>query len=666
MAIDNSAFLEGNGVFWSQLKAMRMPLRWTHALGMALSFGGLYGHASVPARDLASLSFEELANIRITSVSKKDERLGDAAASVFVITQDDIRRSGVSSLPDALRLAPNLHVAQVSANGYAISARGFNSSSANKLLVLIDGRSVYSPLFSGVFWDVQNVMLEDVDRIEVISGPGGTVWGTNAVNGVINVITRSARNTQGGLASVSAGNRGADGALRYGGPLGEDGSYRVYGKLANRTHTTTARGTDVNDASHMAQTGFRIDWARSGDQLMVQGNAYDGIEGQPAPGAIVTGARFALGDMPLSGVNLLTRWERALDQGASMSVQVYYDGTKRDVVPTFSETLDIVDVQLQHVLAPIGMHAPVWGAEYRYGRDRVVNSNYISFLPAHVNQKWASLFAQDEMTLRDDLRLTIGARIERNDYTGTEFLPSARLAWKVAPDHLLWGAASRTVRAPSRLDRDVFVPITPGSTRFLLTGGPDVRSEIANVYELGYRGQPTTRLSYSATVFHADYDHLRTQEVIPSPLSVYFANGMEGSTDGLEMWGTFQATPSWRLSGGWTVQREGLTLKPGSNDQAARLSDGKDPAHKWLLRSSLDLPGQSELDVTVRHVAGLSNPAVPAYTALDIRYGWRPRPDLELSVTAQNLGSKGHGEFTSVLTRSELEPSVLFKVLTRF
>ncbi|OGB28576.1 MAG: hypothetical protein A3F78_15725 [Burkholderiales bacterium RIFCSPLOWO2_12_FULL_61_40] len=633
------------------------------AVGVVLGLGALDGHAAVSTRELANLSFDELANIRITSVSKKDERLGDAAASVFVITQDDIRRSGAISLPEALRLAPNLHVAQASANGYAISARGFNNSAANKLLVLIDGRSVYTPLFSGVFWDVQNVVLEDVERIEVISGPGGTLWGTNAVNGVINVITRSAKDTQGTLAAVGAGGRGADAVLRYGGSWREGGSYRVYGKYADRRPTETAAGTAVDDASHMAQTGFRMDWGRADDQWTVQGNAYDGGEGQPAPGSIVTGARFTLGPIALSGANLLTRWERTLDQGGRVSVQAYYDGTRRTVPPTFSESLDIVDVQLQHALSPMGMHAPVWGLGYRYGMDRVDNSPFIAFLPAQLDQKWANVFAQDEMALRDDLRLTLGARIERNDYTGNEFLPNARLAWKVAPDHLLWGAASRTVRAPSRLDRDVFVP---GVAPFLLVGGPDVRSEIAHVFEIGYRGQPSERLSYSAALYHADYDHLRTQEVIRSPLSVFFSNRMEGSTNGLEMWGTYQATPAWRLRGGWATHRASLTLKPDSNNLAAPLNVGKDPAHMWQLRSSLDLSGQSELDVGIRHVAALSNPEVPAYTALDIRYGWRPRPGLAVAVGVQNLGGTGHGEFTDVRTRSELMPSLFFKLLARF
>lgn len=630
---------------------------------IALALAILPGQQAWAAADLANLSFEELANIRITSVSKRDENLADAAASVFVITHDDIRRSGATSLPDALRLAPNLHVAQVSANAYAISARGFNGSSANKLLVLIDGRSVYTPLFAGVFWDVQNVLLEDVDRIEVISGPGGTLWGTNAVNGVVNVITRSAANTQGGLATVGGGNRESSSALRYGGALGEDGSYRVYGKYGERRPTETARGSPVDDASRMAQGGFRIDWARADDQLMLQGNVYDGAEGQPEPGSIVTGPKFPLGGIQLSGVNLLSRWERTLDRDGRLSLQFYYDGTQRDVPPFFSEKLDIVDLQFQHALPRQGMHAPVWGAEYRYGMDRVSNSAIIAFLPAQLDQRWVSLFGQDEMSLRDDLRLTLGARFERNDYTGLEFLPNARLAWKLAPGHLLWGAASRTVRAPSRLDRDVVVP---GKPPYLLIGGPEVRSEVAKVYELGYRGQPNPRLSFAATLFHSDYDRLRTQEINREPLYVVYANNMEGRSTGIEMWSTYQVTADWRLSAGYTAQKERLELKPGSNDQAALLNLDRDPSHKWILRSSLNLTKESEADLTVRRVAALSNPQVPAYTAVDLRYGWNPRPDLEFSVTAQNLGSKGHGEFTNILTRSQLQPSAFFKALVRF
>jgi iron complex outermembrane receptor protein len=620
--------------------------------------------AETTENDLASLSLDELANIQITSVSKRAESLSDAAASVYVITNEDIHRAGAASLPEALRLAPNLEVAQTSAGDYSISARGFNSSSANKLLVLIDGRSVYTPLFSGVFWDVQNVMLEDIDRIEVISGPGGTLWGTNAVNGVINIITRSAKETQDTLVSLGAGNRENDAAMRYGGTLGDDATYRVYGKYFDVKSTQTANGTPKDDAWHMRQGGFRSDWNRRGDQVSVLGNAYSGSEGQPLPGTIVlSGQNFPLGITPVSGMNLTTRWTHLLNDDSSLSVQAYYDHTDRTVPPTFAEKLDIYDLEMQHTLRPIGAHALIWGASYRYAVDNVRNSQYVAFLPAHLDQKWASLFAQDEIALRNDLKLTIGTRFERNDYTGNEFLPNIRLAWKLAPQHLLWTAASRAVRAPSRLDHDTFVP---GAPPFLLNGGSTVRSEVAKVFEAGYRGQPAARLSYSLTVYHTIYDHLRTQQIDPSQTFLFFSNDMEGKSDGIETWGTYQATSTWRLSAGFSALRERLRLKPGSNDVNAPLQSGLDPAHSLILRSSLDITPRSNVDAIVRHVSALSNPSVPQYTALDLHYGWRPRRNLELNITGRNLLDSGHGEFTDETTRTEIGRSIFFNVVTRF
>ncbi len=606
--------------------------------------------ADLPStRELVDLSLEQLANLEITSVSKKAERLADAPASVFVITADDIRRAGVTSLPEALRLAPNLQVAQTSSSGYNIRARGINNIAANKLLVLIDGRSVYTPLYSGVFWDVQDVMLEDVERIEVISGPGGTLWGVNAVNGVVNVITRSAAKTQGGLLTAGGGNRSEEGALRYGATLGADGHYRVYAKYFDRDQGRTASGLAMDDRWHKWQAGFRADWDRAGGELMVEGNTYRGTEGQARPGLA------SLPAIPVEGVNLTTRWARRLEGGSEAVLQAYYDRTERTVVPTFAEKLDIFDVQLQHSLHWAAAHSLVWGAQYRYSIDRVTNGDAIAFLPAHVNQKWGSLFAQGETNPREDLRLTVGARLERNDYTGNEFLPSARLAWKAAPDHLLWSAASRTVRAPSRLDRDAFIP---GKPPFALAGGPDVRSEIANVYEVGYRGQAAGVLSYSVTVFHADYDRLLSLETVPSRAFIVFSNQLEAKTTGVEMWGAWQATSIWRLSAGYTGQRERLRLKPGSNDANAVATAGRDPANTWLLRSSLNPSARTELDVTVRGVATLANPAVPRYSAVDLRVGWRPLPDVELSLAGRNLGDRGHGEFNAAATRIEIGRSV--------
>jgi iron complex outermembrane receptor protein len=463
------------------------------------------------------------------------------------------------------------------------------------------------------------------------------------------------------MATAGTGNGDSEAALRYGGKLGADGHYRVYGKAFERYATVQENGSTKNDAWHNGQAGFRADWSRSGNRLSVNGNVYQGEEGQPLPGSIsVTGVAVPLGNTSISGANLTARWDRALEGGSSLTVQGYFDRTERIVRPQFAETLDIVDLQLQHSLRPIGSHSLVWGAGYRHSQDQVTNSTFlaftpprplIGFLPERVNQDWPSLFAQDEVTLRDDLRLTIGARLERNDYTGNEFLPSARLAWKVRPEHLLWTAASRAVRAPSRLDRDTFVPAAPP---FLLAGGPDVRSEVAKVYEVGYRGQPARPLSISITAFRTDYEDLRSQEIAPSGTFLLFANGMEGKSTGIEAWGTLRASATWRLSAGATFLDQDLHPKPGSNDtNVAAL--GNDPNHQFRLRSVHDLPHRQELDIIARYVGALPNPSVPHYTAVDVRYAWRFHPELELSLTVQNLLDDRHAEFSPAATRTDLE-----------
>jgi iron complex outermembrane recepter protein len=615
--------------------------------------------AAAYTNKFADMSLEELANVEITSVSKKSERLADAPASVYVITSEDIRRSGATSLPEALRLAPNLEVSQASASGYAISARGQNggSTSPNKLLVMIDGRSVYTPLFSGVFWDAQDVMLEDVERIEVISGPGGTLWGSNAVNGVINVITRSSRDTQGSLATASIGNRGNQAAFRHGGELGNGGTFRVYGKYSDHDHTETESGNTVTDAWNKTQVGFRADWDGVQDQVAVIANAYQGHIGQPEPGSLhINGVNPVLGDISISGINLTTNWTHQLQNGSSVNLQAYYDRTTRDVPPIFDQNLDIFDVQVQHTLGQLGSHRLVWGGGYRYGRDNIDNGAIVSFLPAKVNQEWINIFAQDEISLHKDLRLILGARVERNPYTGNEFLPNARLAWTPAEGHLLWTAASRTVRAPSRIDVDLFFP--SAGPPYLLRGGPQVVSEVAKVYELGYRGNLSSRLSWSVTAFHNVYDHLRTQETNLSIPAVTFDSLMEGKSTGIETWGTYQVTRDWRLSAGMTMVDEDLHLKPGSNDQVSTAASGTSPKHTWNLRSAWNLTPTCQLDVAVRRVAALPAFDVPAYTAVDARLGWKLRRDLELAIVGQNLFGTQHSEYGPAATRSELPSSI--------
>ncbi len=621
------------------------------------------GAETAPPLDMADMSIEDLANIQITSVSKKPERLATAAASVFVITADDIRRAGAVNIPEALRLAPALQVALSNGSAYAVSARGMNgsnNSTPNKLLVMIDGRSVYAPLFSGVFWEVQEVMLEDIERIEVISGPGGTLWGVNAVNGVINIITRSAADTHGSLLSLRAGTRGTDSAFRQGGS-GGGWDWRVYGKYQDVRNTELASGADVDDARHLAQTGFRADSVRGDDHFTVHGDVYKGRSEQAQPGSIsVEGTTLVLGPITSTGANLTAGWRHALAGGGELALQGYVDYTKRVVVPTYAESLYIADLQFQHALGAFGAHSLVWGANYRHSWDDVSNGPIAAFLPPKTGQTWSSLFAQDEVALAERWRLTLGARVERNPYTGAEVLPTARLAWTPSAAHTLWTGLSRTVRAPSRLDADTFIP---GQPPYILIGGPGIRAEVARVFELGYRGQPSENLSFSATVFHNDYDHLRTQEVTSfSPLLVTFSNLMEGKASGIEMWGSYQVAPWWRLNAGFMALHERFTLKAGSNDDAGPGSARKDPSHTAQLRSSFALAPDKDLDLMVRRVGALDNPAVPSYTAIDARLAWRPRRDIELSLVGHNLNGS-HGEYGALGTRTEAARSVGVKLV---
>lgn len=637
----------------------RFPLANVAALALASSVAAAAGPgAQVPA-DLADLSIEELANIQVTSVSRRPERLQDAPAAVYVITAEDIRRSGAETLPEALRLAPNLHVARVNGYAYSISARGLNSANpvlSNKLLVLVDGRSVYTPLFSGVFWDVQDVLLEDVERIEVISGPGGVQWGLNAVNGVINVTTRQAGATRGTMLSAyGATDGGLGAAFRQGGASAGGIAWRAFGKFTRRGGSEQAAGPRLDDRLRRAMAGVRADWERGADRYTVIGNVVQGRLDQPAPGEIATPEgpdRF--GRVRSDAANLSARWQRQLGDGASVVVQAYVDHTVRDTPPLLTLRLSTADVQFQHTLATRGRHDLVWGAHYRHSRDRVGNSPYVAFLPARTTQRWGSLFLQDEITLRDAWRLTLGGRAEYNHYSGTEFLPSARLSWRLSPRHALWASAARTVRAPSRLDVDAWVP---GRPPYILRGGPQVRSEVARVLELGYRGQPAPAVSYSATLFHHDYDHLRTQESDPTGSHLVFASLMEGAGSGVEAWGNWQAMPRWRLSAGWTALHQRLRLKPGSNDLAGLAAARRDPAHTLQLRSSYNIDDAREVDVTLRRAGASAAPAVPSYTALDARLGWRLRPGLALSLYGENLNG-GHTEFGQSGYRVEFERRV--------
>jgi len=614
-----------------------------------------------PASDLKRLSLEQLMDIDVTSVSKRSEPVSGAAAAITVITGDDLRRSGANSLPEALRLSVSLEVAQSNGNTWAISSRGFNLTTSDKLLVLIDGRTVYTPLFSGVFWDVQDVMLEDVDRIEIIRGPGATLWGANAVNGVINILTRSSRDTQGTLVTLGGGQEEeAFGSFRQGGRIGDGTTYRAYGKYSYRDALAYANGDSARDPLRRGQAGFRLDRAGadagSGD-FTLHGDAYRGLAGQ----AVVVRA-----DTDLDGANLLGRWTHNYSAGSGSALQVYYDYTHRRIPQWFEEHRHTLDVDYQHRIQVGPRQQVVLGSGYRITHDQVGNSPGVAFLPDHVTENLFSAFAQDEIALRSHVRLTLGTKLEHNRWTGFEVQPSVRLAWIPNDRHTLWGAVSRAVRTPTRYDEDIVfytaagTPLLEGSNRFV--------SEEMLAYEVGYRAQVRTGLLLDVATYYNTYDHLRSYEPAPTTVFPYsFGNQLDADTWGFELRMSAQATSWWRLYMGYAYFNKHLRLDPASQDPTGGKAEGDDPRSRFILRSQMDLPRGLELDGALRCVARLPSPVVPAYTELDLRLGWHATNALELSLVGQNLLHARHPEFGAPSpVRQEVQRNVYGKVTWRF
>jgi iron complex outermembrane receptor protein len=633
------------------------------ALGAAES-----GSLSIGA--LKQLSIDELMNLEVTSVSKLPEPFGRAPAAIQVITQDQIRRSGASSIPEALRLADNLDVAQQNSHDWAISARGFNTALANKLLVLVDGRTVYTPLFSGVFWNVQDYLLKDIDRIEVISGPGGTLWGANAVNGVINISSKSAKDTQG--LYLEAGGGGPElkdfTGVRYGGTLAPDIYFRAYGKYFDRGNEVYANGNNAADSWNMRQGGFRIDsYGSPGNVLTVQGDLY-GSDLNVAAG----------GKGNTAGGNLLGRWSHVISADSNTSLQVYYDRThlvdpitNPYAVSTeiLTDDLETYDLDFQHHIRVGERNRIAWGFGYRFTHDVVEEAQNLAFLPPTLDHNLYSGFVQDEVILVKDLFFTLGTKLEHNDYTGYEWEPSGRLQWNVAADQMLWTAVSRAVRTPSRVDRDIR---QPNSSTPILVGNSDFRSEILTAYELGYRARLGSEASASLSTFYNDYTKVRSLNPTPDTIvPLHFANDLIGDTYGAELSADYQVLEHWLLHGGYDLLKENIHVKSGGFDYDHALYETEDPQQQIFLRSSSDLPRNLELDGALRWVDKLiannnGLPAtVPSYFELDIHLGWHPIPKLELALVGQNLLHSHHPEYgapTGIPNREEIQRSVYGKI----
>lgn len=587
--------------------------------------------------ELAGLSLEQLANVEVTSVSKTAERLSRAPAAIYVITHDQIIRSGATNIAEALRLAPNLEVRRLTASSYAVSARGFGGNQgdqnfANKLLVLIDGRSVYSPLFSGVYLDAQDVLLEDVDRIEVISGPGATLWGANAMNGVVNIITRPAYLTTGTAVTAGAGNQEQSLGARYGEKLDEQTAFRVYGLGYRQNALELADRAGAGDGWWKAQSGFRMDWSRAADTFTVQGDAYQALEDQPGAA-----------NLHLTGANLLARWQHHTET-SDTQLQAYFDDTQRGAPNGGTAfVLHTYDIEFQQSLLLGSANRVVWGGGERLNTYGITNSTSLMFLPASRSLTLGNLFAQDTLTW-GNVALTAGVKLEDDPYSGWAFQPDARLSWTPSDSEQLWAAVSRAIRAPTPFDQDVVENV--GGVTFL-EGNPAFRPERVTAYELGYRALPSSRISVSASLFYNYYDDLRSIDFAPPPatLPLRWGNAMEGHTYGAEVWADLQLLAWWRLSPALTTLHKDLRFKPGAAEILGVAQAGDDPSAQASLTSSMDLPRNLSWDLALRYVNALPDPTAPGYYELDTRLAWRLSPQLELAVVGKDLLHARHIEY---------------------
>ena len=626
--------------------------------------------------DFSQLSLEELMNVEITSVSKKKEKLSGAAAAVFVITQDDIRRSGATNIPETLRMVPGLHVAHLDDNKWAVSARGFNGRFSNKMLVLVDGRNVYNSFFAGTIWEVTDTILEDIERIEVIRGPGGTLWGVNAVNGVINIITKNAKTTHGGLVSGLGGTHDAIGGVRYGGKIGDDLHYRVFTKALNRDTNFSQAG--AHDDWRMLRGGFRSDWDFKADSsLMAEGSLYEGRAGQQVTLPTLIAPAFSRTvdeDVEMRGGHLLLRWSHRLSDESDFSLQFFYDHFQRDET-VVKMTIDTLDLEFQHRLALPFDQDIVWGFGYRYWFDDFRTSFTIAPTPTRKTFSLMNGFFQDEISVfNDDVRITIGSKLSHNDFTGFEVQPSGRILWQPVAQHALWIAASRAVRVPSRAaDQGTIVqpPNPPALTVPInLRGNQQLDAETLTALEAGYRVTPFPQASLDITGFYNLYeDLLATRRVALTPLPTFqFANNEDATTHGVEVAANVQPHDRWQIRGAYTY----FNLDVDHESSALGLPDTDEkgsPHHQMSFRSLLSLPYNIEIDSWLRYVDRLQSLSIPSYWELDLRLGWRPLRDLEIALVGQNLLDKHHPEMSSSFLQTqatEVQRSVYGKVTWGF
>jgi iron complex outermembrane receptor protein len=619
--------------------------------------------------DFTSMSLEDLMAVEVTTASKRPELVGESAAAVFVLTREDIQRSGAVTLADALRLVPGVNVAKINANSWAVSVRGFNSRFANKLLVMIDGRTVFTPLFSGVLWDQHNIVIEDIEKIEVVRGPGGTLWGANAVNGVINIITRSSEDTKGTLVQVAGGDEfRAQAVVRHGGDMGDNGSYRLYGKFEAFDEGVTAAGGAANDDWRNFRGGFRTDHQLSAeDSLMVSGEVGVIDSGETNDTPLFTAPYLQRQNPEISriGAHILGRWTRSFSERSELSVQAYADYSKIEI-PQGEESRLTLDLAAQHAFSLGERHDVLWGFGFRNISDDIKDSALVSFADPSRSVQIYNGFLQDTVKVTDAFDVIVGAKFEHNGYTGFEIQPSARFLWRADEAVTVWGAVSRAVRTPSRAEDGIIAiaaivpptvppnpsPVLPLALRF--TGDKSIDSESLIAYELGVRVRLGDTISVDTTGFFNKYDELRGSRIgsagfstTPVPhlvLPLTVDELVQADAHGVETVVDWQVRPNWRLQATYSYLQIKGDVPVGPTIRATA-PGGSDPEHSATLRSLLDIGGRVRLDTALRYVDELVGPNIDSYVAVDARLAWRATDNIELAVTGRNLTNDDHFEF---------------------
>lgn len=619
------------------------------------------------ARELLSLSLSELSDVMITTASKKSEPENEASAAVFVITNEDIKRSGATNIPDILRMAPGITVTQSSSNNWTVTARGFNDQFSNKLLVLMDGRTVYSPLFSGVVWDSQDTMIEDIERIEIIRGPGATLWGANAVNGIINIITKSSRHIQGGLATANIGNKASIGSVRYSTDIGNDTYARIYAKHSDYNSQYLTGGSDAGDSWRRQQAGFRSDMKIGiGNNIKIQGDIYavDEDNGYILPDLALSGYNDGSKGFKLGGGNLLLRWENKWNNDSETHFQTYFDNASQKT-SFFSDEANTVDFEFQHFWSGWERQELVWGGGYRFINNSSKISTQYELTPKTRNDDIISAFVQDKIALiKNTLFLTLGSKFEHNDYSGLEIQPSVRMSWIIDNTQTLWGAISRAVHTPSRFNSDgrlsytILPPSIAVPLPVILTGvgNKNLDSEKLTAYELGYRIKPRKNISLDFTAFYNDYSELFTSTLgtavnmgtyISQPIIAQNMN--EAHSVGFETAVKYKVTSDWQLTGTYSY----ISLKFDDKSQGTQFFIGKHPKHMFNLRSVYLFPNRLEMTNSLYTVSDLHSINIPGYYRFDTKFSYPITEDVNISIAGQNLINSRHREFAPFLYQSQ-------------